>query len=56
MVACIPDITSKTEMPDRYGGPSESPVRLISPEIACTIRSYPGSAAPLPEPNPLIDA
>ena len=39
MVACIPDITSKTAMPARYGGPSGSPVRLIRPDIACTMRS-----------------
>ena len=42
MFACSPAITSKTEMPARYGGPSGSPVRLIRPEIAWTIRSYPG--------------
>lgn len=57
MVACIPAITSKTEIPARNGSPSGSPVRLISPEIACTIRSYPGSAAPFgPLPKPLMDA
>ena len=39
IVACSPAITSKTEMPARYGSPSGSPVRLIRPEIACTIRS-----------------
>jgi len=57
MVAWRPAITSKTEMPARYGGPSGSPVRLISPEIACTMRSYPGSFAPSsPLPKPLIEA
>ena len=39
MVACSPAITSNTEIPARYAGPSGSPVRLISPEMACTIRS-----------------
>ena len=39
MVACSPAITSKTEMPARYGPLSGLPVRLISPDIACTIRS-----------------
>ena len=34
MVACMPDMTSKTEIPARYGGPSGSPVRLISPDMA----------------------
>ena len=57
MVACRPAITSKTEMPARYGGPSGSPVRLIRPLMACTIRSYPGSLAPPgPLPKPLIEA
>jgi hypothetical protein len=39
IVACSPAMTSKTEMPARYGSPSGSPVRLISPDIACTMRS-----------------
>ena len=57
ITACSPAITSNTEIPARYGGPSGSPVRLISPEMACTIRSYPGSAAPFSVvPKPLIDA
>src|SRR5215203_1569881 len=57
MAACRPAITSKTEMPARYGGPSESPVRLIRPDIAWTIRSYPGRTAPFSVvPKPLIEA
>ena len=36
---CSPAITSKTEIPARNGGPPGSPVRLISPDMACTIRS-----------------
>ena len=36
---CSPVITSKTEMPARYGGPSGDPVRLISPDTAWTSRS-----------------
>ena len=55
-VACRPVITSNTEMPDRYAGPPGSPVRLISPEAACTSRSYPGSDAPPAVPKPLIEA
>ena len=39
ITAWLPAITSNTEMPARYGGPSGSPVRLISPDAACTIRS-----------------
>ena len=39
MVACRPAITSKTEMPERNGPVSGAPVRLIRPDIACTIRS-----------------
>ena len=39
MAVCIPDMTSKTDIPARYGGPSGSPVRLIRPDIACTMRS-----------------
>ena len=57
MVACRPEITSNTATPARYGSPSGSPVTLISPEVAWTMRSYPGSAAPLgPLPKPLIEA
>ena len=35
-----PDLDlSKTEIPARNGGPPGSPVRLISPDMACTMRS-----------------
>ena len=39
MVVCSPAITSNTEMPERYAGPSGEPVMLISPDMACTMRS-----------------
>ena len=39
MAVCSPAMTSNIEMPARYGGPSGSPVRLISPDMACTMRS-----------------
>ena len=51
------DDTRTWQPPARYGSPSGSPVTLISPETAWTMRSYPGSAAPLgPLPKPLIEA
>ncbi len=57
MVACSPAITSNMATPARNGSPPGSPVTLIRPEMACTMRSYPGSAAPLgPLPKPLIEA
>jgi hypothetical protein len=36
---CRPVITSNTEMPDRNGGPSGDPVKLISPDTPCTNKS-----------------
>ena len=36
---CSPLMMSNTDTPLRYAGPSGSPVRLIRPEAACTIRS-----------------
>ena len=39
MTAWLPAITSNTEMPARNGGPSGSPVRLMSPDMAWTMRS-----------------
>ena len=39
IVACSPAMTSKSATPARYGSPSVSPVRLMNPEIACTMRS-----------------
>jgi hypothetical protein len=57
MVACRPEITSNTATPARYGSPSASPVTLIRPDTAWTMRSYPGSPAPLgPLPKPLMEA
>ena len=39
MAVCRPAMTSNIEMPARYGGPSGSPVRLIRPDMAWTMRS-----------------
>ena len=56
MAVCRPVITSITEMPARCGGPSASPVRLIRPDTACAIRSYPGRWAPPVVPKPVMEA
>ena len=48
-------MTSKTEMPARYGGPSGEPVSDIRPDTAWASRSYPGRDAPLPAPKPEIE-
>ena len=44
IAVCRPVITSNSEIPDRYGGPSGSPVRLISPDMACTMQVVAGQA------------
>ena len=38
-----------------HWSPSAAPVIDISPPIACTTKSYPGSAAPAPLPKPVIE-
>ena len=44
--ANMPDTMSVMATPRRYGGPSASPVMLISPPSACITASYPGFVAP----------
>ena len=55
IVACIPVITSTSATPTFVGWPGAGPVTLINPPIAWTNKSYPGIAAPAPEPNPVIE-
>ncbi len=55
MVASLPVSTSTSATPAFVGSPIGSPVMLIRPPRAWTTKSYPGSEAPAPLPNPVIE-
>ena len=50
-----PNVTSAIATPTFIGSPPGSPVTLIRPPRAWTSKSYPGSRAPSPGPNPVIE-
>ena len=51
-----PATRSAMELPTLTGGPSAKPVRSITPDSPCTMRSYPGREASGPlSPKPEIE-